>query len=203
MFHVERCERGKAGVPRETTERLKAYADLLLRWNPHINLVSRRDEPRLMERHIDDALQLVPLIPTGTTRGIDLGSGGGLPGLVLAIATGIHFDLVESDKRKAIFLREAARITETSVTVHNSRVEELKLAPATLLTARAFAPLPRLLALAHSLIAPGGILLLHKGKSVDLELTDARAAWNMHVRKFPSKTDPGATILILSEVLPV
>jgi len=187
-------------VPRETSGRLLTYAELLLRWNAKINLISRRDEAQLLSRHIEDALQLVSLIPGGIAAGIDLGSGAGVPGLVVAIATGVHFDLVDSDKRKAAFLREAARVTNAPVTVHNARVEKLALPPAKLVTARAFAPLRRLLDLAHPLVATGGIFLLPKGKNVDAELTDARSRWNMQVEKFPSKTDPGATILRLSEV---
>ncbi len=174
--------------------------ELLLRWNTRINLISRDDEAHLAQRHIEDSLQLMPLVPANIAGAIDLGSGGGFPGLVLAIVTGLHFDLVESDRRKAAFLREAARATGAPATIHNGRVEGLALPPTLLVTARAFAPLPRLLDLAHDLVAPGGILLLPKGKNVDAELTDARAGWNMHIEKFPSKTDPGGTILRLSEV---
>ncbi len=187
-------------VPRETHARLNDYATLLLRWNTKINLISRGDASRLAERHIEDALQLADLVPANVPAGIDLGSGGGLPGLVLAIATGVHFHLVESDKRKAAFLREAARITAAPATIHNIRVEAADLAPALLITARAFAPLPRLLAMAHRLLAPNGVLLLPKGESADRELTEAANGWNMTVQKIPSKTDPGATILRLSEV---
>jgi 16S rRNA (guanine527-N7)-methyltransferase len=187
-------------VPRETQDRLTAYQMLLLRWNSKINLISRADEPRIAERHIDDALQLAPLMPPDIYDAIDLGSGGGLPGLVVAIATGVHFHLVEADKRKAAFLREAARVTAAPATIHATRVESVALAPTSLITARAFAPLSRLLELAHRLLMPDGILLLPKGESADRELTEAAAGWNMNVRKFPSKTDPGATILRLSEV---
>lgn len=187
-------------VSRETLARLRAYSSLLIRWNARINLVSRHDESRLDERHINDALQLMDLMPAAIARAIDLGSGGGIPGLVLAIATGVKFDLIEADKRKAAFLREAARVTDAPVTVHSERVERLFLAPADLVTARAFAPLPRLLDLGHKFLTPGGVFLLPKGESADRELTDARAEWNMKIEKFPSKTDPGATILRLSEV---
>jgi len=187
-------------VPRETSGRLLTFAEILLQWNAKINLIGRRDEAHLVNRHIGDALQLVPLFPAEVAGGIDLGSGAGFPGMILAIATGVHFDLVESDQRKATFLREAARVTGAPVTVHNTRVEDLALPPVKLVTARAFAPLRRLLDLAHRLVAPGGFLLLPKGKNVDEELTAACSTWNMHVEKFPSKTDPGATILRLSEV---
>ena len=98
-------------------------------WNPKINLVSSGDLGSLRARHIDDALALVPLVPPGTRRAIDLGSGGGLPGLVLAIATGITFDLVESDTRKSAFLREAARVTAAPAVIHNTRIEAADLPP--------------------------------------------------------------------------
>ncbi len=189
-----------ANVPRETSLRLEAFTDILLRWNKRINLISRADEERVAHRHLNDALQLTRLMPPGVERAIDLGSGGGFPGLVLAIATGVHFELVEADRRKATFLREAVRITGATATVHCARVEESSIPPAHLVTARAFAPLCKMIELAYRLLAPGAVLLLPKGKSVDQELTVARAKWNMKIDKFPSNTDPGATILRLSEV---
>jgi 16S rRNA (guanine527-N7)-methyltransferase len=184
----------------ETAERLKIYAGLLLRWNARINLISRGDEPRVMERHVADALQLAALIPPGVARAVDLGSGGGIPGLILAIATGIPFELVESDKRKAAFLREAARETAAPATVHAMRIEDAAVAPAPLITARALAPIARILDLAAYLLTPGGVFLLPKGLSADQELTDAQREWNMRVEAFPSRTDPGGTLLRLSEV---
>ena len=153
-----------------------------------------------MSRHLADSLQLAHLIPSGTTSGIDLGSGGGFPGLVLAIATDTRFDLIESDSRKAAFLQEAIRVTGARATVHIVRVEKAKLSPAPLLTARAFAPVARILEWSHHLLAPGGTLLLPKGVTADEELTEARRKWHMRVEKFASQTGPGATILRLSEV---
>ena len=189
-----------ATVSRETTERLHIYAELLLRWNRSINLISRADEAQFWQRHVEDSLQLVPHIPPQTARAIDLGSGGGLPGLVLAIATGIPFDLVESDNRKAAFLREAARATSAQVTVHAVRIEAARLPKSTLITARALAPVTQLLALMERLLAPDGTALLLKGATVEQELTDAQAAWNMLIQRFPSRTHPSGVILKLSEV---
>lgn len=203
MFHVKRPDPPPCDVSRETRARLDAYVALLTRWQARINLVSPRDLAQIWPRHIADALQLVPLIPPGTPRAIDLGSGAGLPGLVLAIATGIPFDLVESDQRKAAFLREAARVTAAPVWVHADRIESVALAPAPLVTARALAPLSRLLDWAHPLLAPGGICLFPKGRSVDSELTEATAGWHMQIGRTPSRTDPSATILRISEVVPV
>jgi 16S rRNA (guanine527-N7)-methyltransferase len=114
----------RTDVSRETEARLSAYADLLRAWNRRINLISRADESNLWVRHIEDSLQLASLIPRDCDRAIDLGSGAGFPGLVLSIATGIHFHLVESDQRKAAFLREAARVTGAPVAVHATRAED-------------------------------------------------------------------------------
>jgi 16S rRNA (guanine527-N7)-methyltransferase len=179
---------------------LTAYVDLLRSWNRRINLIGRADESHLWTRHIDDSLQLIQIIPAGVSRGIDLGSGAGLPGLVLAIATEIPFDLLESDHRKAAFLREAARAAGAPVTVHAVRIEDATIAPAKLVTARALAPLRQLLTLAHRFMAPGGVALFPKGETAEQELTAARAEWNMTVERFPSRTHPDGVILKLSEV---
>lgn len=190
-------------VSRETRERLAAYVDLLLRWQRTINLISQRDIEQVWTRHIADALQLVALIPPGTDRGIDLGSGAGLPGLVLAIATGIPFALVEADHRKAAFLREAARLTAAPASVHATRIEAAAIPPAPLITARALAPLDILLRWASPMLTAGGICLFPKGRGVEDELTAAAARWHMHVLRTPSHTDPSATILRISEIGPV
>jgi 16S rRNA (guanine527-N7)-methyltransferase len=182
-------------VPHETRRALDRYIALLVRWNHTVNLVARADEPTLRDRHIADSLQLVPLMVPRPERGIDLGSGAGLPGLVLSLVTGVAFDLVEADHRKAAFLREAARITGASVQVHPVRIEEARLAPAPLITARAVAPLPRLLELAEPLLAPGGMCLFLKGAGVDAELTQIGTEWHMELDRIPSRTAPGATIL--------
>jgi 16S rRNA (guanine527-N7)-methyltransferase len=197
---VKHLSADRASVSRETEERLSAYTDLLLTWNRRINLIGRADEPHLWVRHIEDSLQLIPLLPADLDRGIDLGAGAGFPGLVVAIATGIPFDLVESDQRKAAFLREATRVTAAPATVHTVRIEGAAIAPAGLVTARALAPLPQLLALAHRFMAPGGVLLFPKGSGAEQELTEARAKWNMRVERFPSRTHPDGAILKLSEV---
>ncbi len=179
---------------------LDAYAALLARWNERINLVSPRDLPRLWERHIDDAAQLVPLIPPGTRRIADLGSGAGLPGLILALLSGVETHLVERDQRKAAFLREAARITGAPATVQAADAATLPPLAADLVTARALAPLPVLLPLAARHLAPGGACLFPKGATASAELTAAAEGWTMQVERFPSRTDPAATILRLTEV---
>jgi 16S rRNA (guanine527-N7)-methyltransferase len=186
-------------VSRETRESLERFTSLLVRWNRTVNLVSRRDEPLLWNRHIADALQLVPLMQPLPARAIDLGSGAGFPGLILALATRVPFDLIETDQRKAAFLREAARVTAAPVRIHAARIESARLAPAPLVTARAVAPLSKLLALAAPLLAPGGQCLFLKGARVASELTDAATQWHMHAERIPSRTAPDACILRISD----
>jgi 16S rRNA (guanine527-N7)-methyltransferase len=187
-------------VSRETSDALERFATLLLHWNRTVNLIARKDEPRLWQRHIADSLQLAALMQPEPARAIDLGSGAGLPGLVLAIATGVHFDLIEADQRKAAFLREAARVTGAAAHVHAARIETAQIAAAPLITARALAPLPKLLSLAEPLIAPGGICLFMKGANVRTELTDAARQWHMRVEIQPSRTAPDACILRISHL---
>jgi 16S rRNA (guanine527-N7)-methyltransferase len=196
----ETPDRDRNDVSRETLDRLRAYMDMLLRWNRTINLIARADESQIWDRHIADSLDLLPLLPAEFSHAIDLGSGGGLPGLVLAIATGRPFHLVESDQRKAAFLREAARATAAPATVHAVRIEALKLPPAPLITARALAPLPKLIAWAAPFLAPGGVCIFPKGRSAEDELTAAALQWHMRVRKTPSRSDPAALILSISEI---
>ncbi len=190
-------------VSRETKERLETYIELLLRWNQRINLVSRADIENVWTRHIADSLQLIDLMPAGIDRAIDLGSGAGFPGLILCIATGIPFGLVESDQRKAAFLREAARITAAPARIHACRFDVAQIPPAQLITARALAPLSKLLALATPLLSPGGVCLFPKSENVDQELCAASATWTMHLERHISRTDRSGVILRISEVLRV
>lgn len=181
-------------------DRLTIYAELIARWSPRINLVAPGDLGRLWERHIVDAAQLVPLIPSGTRMIADLGAGAGLPGLVLAILTGLPTHLVERDRRKAAFLREATRATGAPAIVHAADAATLPPLGADLVTARALAPLTELLPLVARHLAPGGAALLPKGATAEAELTAAAPLWTMRVERFPSRTDPAATILRLTEV---
>jgi 16S rRNA (guanine527-N7)-methyltransferase len=199
VFHVKHSSATK-DVPRETLERLQNFAALLLRWNRTVNLIARRDEPLLWDRHIGDCLQLAPLMQPRPERAIDLGSGAGFPGLVLAIATDVPFELIEVDQRKAAFLREAMRVTGAPVRVHASRIEEARLAAAPLITARALAPLTKLLGLAAPLLAPGGVCLFMKGLRAKGELTEAATEWHMQVNCIPSQTAPEAWIFRISDL---
>lgn len=184
----------------ETTARLRMLEELVRRWSPRIQLVAPGDLADLWGRHISDSLQLIPLLPPAADRAIDLGSGAGFPGLVIAIAAGLHVDLVESDQRKAAFLREAARETQAPVTVHAARAETLRIAAAPLVTARALAPLSRLLALAAPFCAPDGVCLFPKGRSADTEIAEAARSWRFRVDQIPSHTHPEGRILRITEL---
>jgi len=187
------------GLPAETRLRLDCLAELLVRWNRRINLIAPRDLPNLWTRHIEDSLQVVPLIPPGTAV-TDLGSGAGFPGLIIAICTGNPVILVESDTRKASFLREAARETGVRTTIVNARIEDAVIPPAPIVTARALAPLPLLLEWAVPLLRPDGVCLFLKGRRAEDELTDAVATWHMTIARTPSRTDPDGVILALSHI---
>jgi 16S rRNA (guanine527-N7)-methyltransferase len=198
-FHVKHSL-ARDDVSRETAEAFDLYAGLLLRWNRTVNLISARDEAVLWDRHIADSLQLVPLMRPLPNSAIDLGSGAGFPGLVLAVATGVRFHLIEADQRKAAFLREAARVTAAPVLVHSMRIEAAQLPPTRLITARGLAPLHRLLSLAAPLLAPDGMCLFPKGAGAEAELTHATARWHMRVDCVPSRTAADACILRISEL---
>ncbi len=220
--------RAMTGVSRETLVRLEHYAALLEKWSQSINLVGRRSLPDLWRRHMLDSAQLLDLLPPPPPdrprRMIDLGSGAGFPGLVLAILGAGDVHLVEADQKRAAFLREAARATGAEVSVHAVRIESLPPMPAEVVTARALAPLPKLLDLAEGLLCantqgkqaneeanssvrvrspcslrrslPVGLFL--KGAEAERELTDSLETWMMQAEVFPSRSDPRGRILRLS-----
>jgi 16S rRNA (guanine527-N7)-methyltransferase len=187
-------------VSRETRQRLDDFVDLLIRWSPAINLIGDADRPAIWARHVADSLQLLPLLRGRPPPAIDLGSGAGFPGLVLAITSGHHFHLIEADQRKAAFLSDAARVTAAPVSIHVQRIETVYLPPVATVTVRALAPLPKLLALAKPFLQPDGVLLCLKGRNAKQELTAARAQWHMHVTAIPSRTDATGSILQISEI---
>ena len=189
------------GVSRETLQRLEAYAALLLAWSARINLIGRATLGDLWRRHFLDAAQLLPLIPAGTQSLIDLGSGAGFPGLVLAIAGVPGVELVEADSRKAAFLREAARVAGAEVTIRGCRIEAVPPHAVDVVTARACAPLDRLLTLGARFIGPRTTCLFLKGERVEEELTAAGKAWTMTVSRHPSRADPGGSVLFLQQVV--
>ena len=181
-------------------QKLRIFADLVQKWSPRINLVSRSDLAHLWDRHIEDSLRLLSLMPPTLTRAIDLGSGAGFPGLVLCIASGVPFDLVESDARKAAFLMEAARQTGAPAKIHNCRIEAATLPPAALITARALAPLEKLLGLAAPLLTQDGFCLFPKGRGVETELTAAASLWHMNTECLSSPIWGDSCILKVSQI---
>ena len=197
---LTRAEAGELlDVSRETLDRLEVYLDLLARWQRRINLVGAATLADPWRRHVLDSGQLWRVWPSGARVLVDLGSGAGLPGLVLAVLGAPETHLVESDRRKAAFLREAARACEASATVHAVRIEDLPPLGADVVAARALAPLPELLALAESQLRPGAVCLFPKGRAAESELTLARETWKMAVDRRASLSDPDGQVLIISE----
>jgi 16S rRNA (guanine527-N7)-methyltransferase len=187
-------------VSRETLARLTRYLELLGRWQRAINLVGASTLADPWRRHILDCAQLAPHVPGTAQTVLDLGSGAGLPGLVLALlgVPGVH--LMESDQRKAQFLREAARITQAPVTIHASRIEQMEAFRADVITARALAPLPRLLGLASPFLGPHSLCLFLKGENAAHELTAARETWHMRSEIVPSRSGSRGVLLKLEGV---
>jgi 16S rRNA (guanine(527)-N(7))-methyltransferase RsmG len=194
--------RALTGIDAATTERLAAYLKLLCRWQRRINLVGASTLADPWRRHMLDSAQLAPLLPPGQPPNqpnvVDLGSGAGFPGLVLAMVSAADVRLVDSDARKCAFLREAARITGTRVQVDNRRMDALPAGVADVVVARACAPLDALLPVAAHILRPGGRCLFLKGRSLDAELTVAEKAWTLSAIRIGSVSDPAGAILTVS-----
>lgn len=192
-----------AGVSRETVVRLEIYANELVRWQQTVNLVGESTLAALWQRHMLDSVQLLRLLPDAPGPLVDLGSGAGFPGLALAIAGVPDVHLIEADSRKAAFLAEVARLTETEITLHTKRIEHVKPVVAGVVTARALAPLPALLTHAARFSGPDTVGLFHKGRDWRRELTDAREAWTMDFRCEPSIVEPEGVIMRVEHLRPV
>jgi 16S rRNA (guanine527-N7)-methyltransferase len=196
-------ERALALFPdsREIAPRLDRFVTLLLQWQATTNLVAPSTLPELWTRHIADSLQLLPLAP-GARHWVDLGSGGGFPGLVIACALagtpGAVVHLVESNTKKAAFLREAARITGAPAKVHAMRIEDFVddlAGPVEIVTARALATLENLLESAYPLLKSGAQGLFLKGRDIEVELTAASKCWTIDAELIPSATESGGRIV--------
>ncbi|RED51354.1 16S rRNA (guanine(527)-N(7))-methyltransferase RsmG [Aestuariispira insulae] len=181
----------------ETLEKLKTYAALLEKWQKKINLVGPKTIPDLWERHMLDSAQVFEHIPDTVERLVDIGSGAGFPGLVLAILGVPDVHLIESDGRKCAFLREVARATDTPVTIHNKRIETVKNLEADVCTARALASIKDLLTYAKPLIKPQAPCIFLKGKRIKEELTEANYIWHIKEYRIPSRTDSEGSILFI------
>ena len=195
-------------VSRETLARLDRFVSLLLTWQRKTNLIAPSTIASLWVRHIADSLQLLDLAPKAVDAHapvwVDLGSGAGFPGLAIACALADTPDacmhLVESNTKKAAFLREAVRQTGAAAQVHADRIEDFRLATdlvPDVVTARALAPLNRLLTLIEPLVQKGAQALLPKGQDVDTELTEATKYWNIQFELVPSITSENSRVLIV------
>lgn len=192
-------------VSRETFDRLSRFVALLEKWNPRINLVAASTLPAVWTRHIVDSLQVFDIAAVRTGTWADLGTGGGFPGLVVALvaaeeAPDLRVILVESDSRKAAFLAAALRETGIAADLRATRIEALPPLGAAVLSARALAPLTRLLDHAAQHLAPGGRALFPKGQAHDREVEEALASWRFRLQKHPSRTDPQAVILEIEDI---
>jgi 16S rRNA (guanine527-N7)-methyltransferase len=191
----------RAGVSRETLARLKAFVGLLEDWNQRHNLVSKNSMADVWRRHVWDSAQLVQYLPAYTKTLADLGSGAGFPGLVLAELLRGRADVIlyESIRKKADFLEAAAQRMGLGVGIRNARIEAERHAPVDVVTARALAPVDRLLGYAQQMAGRHTICLFLKGQSLAAELTEAGKSWKMKALQHPSATDPSGVILEVRE----
>lgn len=192
-------------VSRETNERLGIYAELLRIWNPKINLVAHSTLDDIWSRHFADSVQLLDLAPPLFDHWADLGSGGGFPGLVVAIHAQDRNEkprvtLVESDGRKAAFLRTVLRETGVTATVLTKRVEAVPPLGASVVSARALAPLNKLLAYTCRHLTKGGVALLPKGQNWEKEMREAQSTWQFSYRVTKSVLQEESVILSITGV---
>jgi 16S rRNA (guanine527-N7)-methyltransferase len=194
----------EAHVSRETLARLEIYASMLEDWNLRHNLVSRTSLSELWRRHFWDSAQLVNFIPVSATSLVDLGSGAGFPGLVLAELLrerpGFHTVLYEATGKKSRFLESVVQRLDLPVEVRTARIEDSKAESFQLITARACAPLTKLLAYAQRFWAQNTSALFLKGQNVAAELTEARKSWRMELETYSSGSDPSGVILKIREL---
>jgi 16S rRNA (guanine527-N7)-methyltransferase len=192
-----------SNVSRETLSHLKIYLSLLEDWNARHNLVSDSSLKDAWRRHFWDSAQLLPLVPKGAISLVDLGAGAGFPGLVLAELLrerAFRVVLFESIGKKARFLEAVARRLSLNVEVRNMRIEAAKPEAFDVVTARALAPLPRLLPYAQRFWGPPTVGLFLKSQNVGGELTEARKSWRMRLEQHPSHSDSSGIVLEIREL---
>lgn len=204
-MRVAEASVGGVSVSRETMANLQAFSDLVRRWTPAINLVGKATLPDLWDRHIVDSAQIFTLRPPAARTWADLGSGGGFPGLVIAIlardcSPELRVTLVEADLRKATFLRQAAQSLGLEVDVRSQRIETLPSLKADVVSARALAPLAELLSYADRLLAKDGLAVFPKGARHADELAAARREWDFDVDTRPSLSEGEAAILVIRNI---
>jgi 16S rRNA (guanine527-N7)-methyltransferase len=187
-------------VPRETMERLDAFAAMLREENERQNLVSRASLDQLWLRHIADSAQLLNFVPSPAATWVDLGTGAGFPGLIVAMLHGGPVTLVEERRLRADFLHRAAESLELAVEIVAGKAERMERRPFDVISARAFAPLERLLQLGTALSTTKSIWLLPKGRNAQTELEALDPSWQGDFRLEPSVTDPDARIIVAEGV---
>jgi 16S rRNA (guanine527-N7)-methyltransferase len=192
----------QSGVSRETLDRLKSFVALLAEWNEKHNLVSAKSREEVWRRHIWDSAQLARYIPDDTQTLVDLGSGAGFPGLVLAemLRSKVAVTLYEATGKKAEFLKAAAARLDLPIEVCNERIEARLRPAADIVTARALAPLDKLLPYAQQFASRQTVCLFLKGQSVVSELTAIRKSWRMKALQHPSLSDPSGVVLEIREL---
>lgn len=187
-------------VSRETLERLGAFEDLVRKWTKKINLIARNDVDHIWDRHIVDSAQVWSSAPDEWNHWVDIGSGGGFPAIILAAIAvekkpDARFTLIESDQRKATFLRTAIRELNLNAIVLDDRIELAPPQNADVISARALASLTILLGFAERHLAPNGIAVFQKGKSADDEIIGAKHTWAFDYNKVPSITNGDACVI--------
>lgn len=190
---------GRCGVSRETLDRLEAYRELLLKWSNRINLVGPATLEHFWARHALDSAQLLPLAGPNNRTWLDMGTGAGFPGLVIAAMIreqpSALVVLVEPNAKRCAFLREAARILSAPVEIHCGKIENLSHGTVDVVTARAFTALDRLLTLSEPFCAPSTKRLFLKGAEVRAEIDKASTNWTFQSRLHPSLSDPRGCVL--------
>lgn len=187
-------------VSHETFEKLSLYHDLLLKWQPKINLVGPDTISDSWNRHFLDSLQLLKYIPDPSKKIIDMGSGAGFPGMALAICGATNVHLVESDGKKISFLKEVARITETKLSIHHSRIEDKPTGEGDIIVSRALTHINRLLQLSSFFVSHETNCLFHKGRNWSIEIDEAKKHWVFDHTSYPSVTDAQGVVLHLSSI---
>lgn len=190
-------------VSRETMEKFHIYEALLKKWTKKINLVAPSTVNDIWWRHFADSAQIVNHVPMRCRTWVDLGSGAGFPGLVSAILlqeAGIDFHLVESDQRKASFLRTVSRETSIKTQIHAKRIEDIDIPNADVVSARALANLEQLLSYSEPFTTKNSVFLLLKGKTWQEELANAQKLWQMEVNNIESLTENEARLLEITSV---
>jgi len=191
----------EASVSRETLEKLKRYAELLADWNARHNLVSSGSLEDVWRRHFLDSSQVATLVPTTSRTLIDLGSGAGFPGLVVAaMRPELRITLVEATGKKCRFLQAVSEALGLQAEILNRRIEDIPVRPFDVITARACAPLPQLLSYTQRFWGKGSTALLHKGQNLAVELTEAHKSWRVQAEQHPSRSDPSGIILEIREL---